>query len=168
MLKLSRYYLQYFCPKSKNPKKNVILFNSCGDYGRRYLSSFHLVPLWQMFTRCDFVLWVHFFGISLNIFYLFVATGGLNFEPMLGKYLILLIINILIIIIMFYNWGITCCSVFLQRIRIKESSNFHYFKTPRENHEGKGCYKGEHSFTFVFSSKAWFIHHTIDIFNLFW
>jgi hypothetical protein len=52
-----------------------------------------------MFTRCDSELWVHFFGISLIIFYLFVATGGLNFEPMLGKYLISLIINIIIIFV---------------------------------------------------------------------
>ncbi len=127
-----------YVPNPKTLKKHVILFNSCGDYGRRYLSSFHLVPLWRMFTRFDSELWVHFFGISLNIFYLFVATGGLNFEPMLGKYLTLLIININnnIIIIMFCSWGITCCSGFLQRIRIKESSisiiSKHLKKTMKE------------------------------------
>ncbi len=85
-----------------------------------------------MFTSCDSELWVNFFRISLNIFYLFVATGGLNFEAMLGKYLILLIINI-IIINMFCIWGITCCFGFLQRIKIKRIFNFHYFKTPKEN-----------------------------------
>jgi hypothetical protein len=112
-----------YVPNPKTLKKHVILFNSCGDYGRRYLSSFHLVPLWRMFTRFDSELWVHFFGISLNIFY---------------KYLTLLIINIInnIIIIMFCSWGITCCSGFLQRIRIKESSisiiSKHLKKTMKE------------------------------------
>jgi hypothetical protein len=152
-----------YVPNPKTLNKHVILFNSCGDYGRRYLSSFHLVPLWRMFTRCDSELWVHFFGISLNIFYLFVATGGLNFEPMLGKYLTLLIINI---IIRFCNWGITFCSSYFQRIRIKESSisiiSKHLKKTMKEQvvtkvnihllfffHQKRGSYHGYLQFALI-------------------